>query len=226
MRQLTLFNDLILTSRADPVEASESLEELCRRGAVIGTDEAGRGALAGPVVAAAVYLTREQEKILLNRKLRDSKRLTPKGREKLFALMNEIGVLWRASMGNIARIERDNILQASLWAMSQSVKKLAVKLNTSPACIIVDGTERIPDINFSQWPLIKADDLIPVVSAASIVAKVIRDRLMARLDSKFPGYNLAKNKGYPTREHRERVKLIGLSDIHRESFCRKLLSGR
>ena len=221
-----MFNDLILTSRADPFEAAELFNELSQRGEIIGTDEAGRGALAGPVVAAAVYLTHEQEEILTAHKLRDSKRLTPKGREKLFAEMNKIGVLWRASMGSISRIERDNILQASLWAMAQSVKKLTAKLNIFPACIIVDGTERIPDINFSQWPLIKADDLTPVVSAASIVAKVIRDRLMAILDSKFPGYKLAKNKGYPTKEHRELVKLIGLSDIHRESFCRKLLNER
>ena len=223
MRQLILFDDLILSSRSEPDEAIEQLTKLSERGAVIGTDEAGRGALAGPVVAAAVYLTSEQEKILTRYKLRDSKRLTPKSREKLFSVMNEIGVFWRASMGSVSRIERDNILQASLWAMGQSVNKLVKKFHVSPACIIVDGTERIPHLNFLQWSLIRADDLIPVVSAASIVAKVIRDRLMIILDSKFPAYNFAKNKGYPTQEHRERIKLIGLSSVHRKSFCRKLI---
>ena len=224
MRQLILFkNDLILSSRSEPDEAIEQLNNLSERGAVIGTDEAGRGALAGPVVAAAVYLTPEQEKILTRYKLRDSKRLTPKGRENLFSVMNEIGVYWRASMGSITRIERDNILQASLWAMGQSVKKLAKNFHICPVCVIVDGTERIPDLNFQQWNLIRADNLIPVVSAASIVAKVIRDRLMIRLDSKFPAYKFAKNKGYPTQAHRNIIKLIGLSSIHRESFCRKLL---
>ena len=225
MRQLILFDDLILSSRSEPDEAIEQLTKLSERGAIIGTDEAGRGALAGPVVAAAVYLTSEQEKILTRYKLRDSKRLTPKSREKLFSVMNEIGVFWRASMGSVSRIERDNILQASLWAMGQSVNKLVKMKNfhISPACIIVDGTERIPNLNFLQWSLIRADDLIPVVSAASIVAKVIRDRLMIILDSKFPAYNFAKNKGYPTKEHRERIKLIGPSSVHRKSFCRKLI---
>lgn len=223
MRQLTLFNDLILTPRAEPEEALELLKELRLRGAVIGTDEAGRGALAGPVIAAAVYLTPEQEDALLSLRLRDSKRLTMKRREKLFAAMNDMGVLWRAYSGSIERIERDNILKASLWTMGMSVMKVADKLSSPPVCIIVDGNERIPSIRFSQWTLIAADNLIPVVSAASVVAKVIRDRLMMKLDAMFPGYGLTNNKGYPTKKHMEAVKTQGMSSIHRESFCRKIL---
>lgn len=218
-----MFSDLILTPRATPEEAHELLSRLMKRGPIIGTDEAGRGALAGPVVAAAVYLTSDQEKELLRLKLRDSKQITPIGREKLFEAIKDLGVLWRAYSGSVERIDRDNILRASLWTMGQCVSKLAEKLEREPECIIVDGTERISGVKFPQWTLIQADNLIPVVSAASIVAKVIRDRLMTKLDAKYPGYNLAKNKGYPTKLHMEAVRVKGMSEIHRETFCRKIL---
>ena len=223
---MTLFSDLILSQRANIDEAREMLEDLKSQGIIIGTDEAGRGALAGPVVAAAVYLTQEQEDELLTHKLRDSKRLTPASREKIFAFMNEIGVKWSAYPAGIDVIESQNILRASLFAMNQSICKLIKKMAKSPKCIIVDGNTRIPDLPFSQWTLIKADDLIPVVSAASIIAKVIRDRLMKNLDEKYPVYNFRKNKGYPTQKHIEMIKLYGICDIHRESFCRKFLLNR
>lgn len=223
MRQITLFNDLILTARADVEEAHELFLRLQERGTVIGTDEAGRGALAGPVVAAAVCLTSEQEDELARIGLRDSKRLAPGKREKIFKAMNELGVLWRAYHADIPRIEHDNILQASLWAMGRCVSNLAGQLDDKPACVIVDGTERIPGLDFPQWPLIQADNLVLVVSAASVIAKVIRDRLMKRLDAIYPGYGLGQNKGYPTRSHIEKVIMSGMSDIHRPSFCRKIL---
>lgn len=218
-----MFNDLILTSRTDPDEARELLQRLDKRGIVIGTDEAGRGALAGPVVAAAVYLTHEQEKDLLTMKLRDSKRITPTGREKLFAEMNKMGVLWRAYSGSVERIERDNVLRASLWTMKKCVLRLSRYLPCEPACVIVDGTEKIPELKISQWPLVRADNIIPVVSAASVIAKVIRDRLMKNFDAEYPGYNLAKNKGYPTKFHMDAVRVKGMSEIHRYSFCKKFL---
>ena len=221
-----MFGDLIPTPRANIDEARELLESLKAEGIVIGTDEAGRGALAGPVIAAAVYLTQEQEEKLLANKLRDSKKLTQKSREKIFTLMNELGVLWSASHGSIDLIESRNILRTSLYAMAQSVNKLVNKLALDPVCVIVDGNARIPEINFPQWTLIRADNLVPVVSAASIVAKVIRDRLMHNLDSKYPGYDLTKNKGYPTKMHIERIKSHGICDIHRESFCRKFLQAK
>ena len=221
-----MFNDLILTPRAEPEEANELFRELTKRGPVIGTDEAGRGSLAGPVVAAAVYLTPEQEEKLLSLKLRDSKRITPAVRERLFEAMKELGVLWRAYSGSVERIDRDNVLRASLWAMEQCVNKAASKLEREPACVIVDGTERIPGLKFPQWTLIKADNLIPVVSAASIVAKVIRDRLMIKLDAKYPGYNFVQNKGYPTKFHMEAVREKGMSEIHRRTFCRKILQSQ
>ena len=217
-------SDLILTPRVEShEEAYELMHRLRERGIIIGTDEAGRGALAGPVVAAAVYVTPEQERELLSMNLRDSKLMTHLNREKLFMAMKDMRVMWRAYSGDIARIERDNILQASLWAMKMSVERLSCALKNTPSCVIVDGNERIPDLNFPQWVLIQADKFIPSVSAASVIAKVIRDRYMMKLDAKYPGYNFIKNKGYPTREHIEYIRRNGITEIHRESFCRKFL---
>ena len=132
-------------------------------------------------------------------------------------------MLWRAQAGSVARIERDNILQAALWAMRQSVLRLLKLLPSEPVCIAVDGPARIPELDLPQWTLVAGDTLLPVVSAASVVAKVLRDRLMTSLDVLYPGYGLAKNKGYPTEAHREAVRRLGHSPIHRVSFCRKLL---
>ena len=218
-----MFNDLILTPRADQKEVKIMLKQLCKRGAVIGTDEAGRGALAGPVIGASVYLTPAQEKKLVAMKLRDSKKMTPKTREKLFEAMQEMGVLWEIHSGTIQRIERDNILQASLWSMGMSAKKIAQKLDKPLACVIVDGTERIPKLDYPQWTLIMADNLVPAVSAASVVAKVLRDRLMVELSPKYPEYNFAQNKGYPTAEHMDTVARIGMSKVHRPYFCKKIV---
>ena len=223
MRQLTLFDDLILTPRADQKEVNAMLRKLRKRGAVIGTDEAGRGALAGPVLGASVYLTPEQEERLTALKLRDSKKISPKIREKLFDAMQEMGVLWEVHSGTVQRIERDNILQASLWAMGMSAKSIAKKLDKPLACVIVDGTERIPKLNFPQWTLIMADNLVPAVSAASVVAKVLRDRLMVELSPKYPEYNFAQNKGYPTPEHMDTVARIGMCEVHRPYFCKKII---
>ena len=223
MEQLTLFNDLILPSKCSPDEAHEKLQKLKSLGYVIGTDEAGRGCLAGPVVAAAVILNEEQEEELLKIKLRDSKLISPNSREKIFSKIQEMGVLWRVSQGSPDLIDKQNILRASLITMSDCVKKLTRKINKSPACIVVDGNQKIPEINFDQWILIKADKLIPVVSAASIVAKVLRDRLMKIYAEKYPVYDFAKNKGYPTKFHVDAVKKFGITEIHRKSFCKKFL---
>ncbi len=189
-------------------------------GAIIGTDEAGRGPLAGPVVGAAVFLTSDQEAELLALGLKDSKKMCPTKRERIFAAMVELGVKWRVQAAGVGCIARNNILRASLWAMAQSVMKLKVE----PACVIVDGTFCLPDIPFDQWALVKADVFVPSVSAASVVAKVTRDRAMTALDRLYPEYGFARHKGYPTAEHREAVRRYGLSPAHRVLFCRKLLS--
>ena len=219
-----MFEDIILPPRAESrEEAEELLKRLREQGIIIGTDEAGRGALAGPVIAAAVYLTPEQERELLSMKLRDSKLMTPSKRELLFSVMNDMRVKWRAYSGSVERIERDNVLKASLWTMKMCVENLVRILDSEPAYVIVDGNESIPDMKYPQWALIRADDLIPSVSAASVIAKVIRDRLMKNLDAKYPGYNFTQNKGYPTYKHIETIKSIGITEIHRKSFCRKIL---
>lgn len=191
---------------------------------VIGADEAGRGPLAGPVVAAAAVLTDEQEQRLLAMGLRDSKKMTAASRERVFAAMNELGVLWRAQAAGPDRIERDNILRASLWAMGRSVEKLRASAGDEPLCVVADGTFTI-ETDLPQCALVKADAKIAAVSAASVAAKVLRDRIMTRLDALFPGYGFASNKGYPTKTHREAVGRLGLSPVHRRLFCRKLTEG-
>ena len=219
-----MFDDIFLSSRCDYEEAFENLCALKKLGPIIGTDEAGRGALAGPVVAAAVYLTEEQEQNLLAMNLRDSKLISPSRREKIFQAMNEMKVLWRAFPGKVELIDKINILQASLYSMRDCVERVAAKLDTPPVCVIADGNQRIPEINYKQWILIKADKLIPVVSAASIVAKVIRDKIMTILSSRYPQYNFAKHKGYGTKFHMQTIKDYGLSEIHRRTFCKGVIS--
>ncbi len=209
--------------RCEHDDALALFRRLKSRGLIIGTDEAGRGSLAGPVVAAAVYLTDEQEESLIAMGLKDSKRVSHNGREKLFAAMNEAGVLWRAYMADNFRVDRDNVLKASLWAMGESVSRVARKLSGKIACV-VDGNERITEIDIPQWVLIRADDLIPCVSAASIVAKVLRDRLMVIYSERYPGYELERNKGYPTERHINALRGIGLSEIHRKTFCRRIMN--
>ena len=218
-----MFDDLILTPRADLDEAKTLLKKLRKKGIVFGTDEAGRGALAGPVLAASVFLTPLQEKKLLDLGLRDSKKITPKKREALFKTMINSGVKWAVASGSIDRIEKDNILVASLWTMGKSARKLAANLCENPVCVIVDGTEKIPELKFPQWTLIQADNLIPAVSAASVIAKVLRDRLMVKLGRKFPLYQFEKNKGYPTQNHMDMVATIGMSPVHRPYFCKKII---
>lgn len=226
MRQLTLFNDLTcqtLPTRSEPADALEFLRELKHRGTVIGTDEAGRGALAGPVVAAAVVLTSEQEAELLGLGLKDSKRLSPNKREKIFSAMKSLGVLWRTSMGSPEMVDTENVLKTSLSMMEASVLRVLKKVDGEVSCVIVDGTYTVPGLELNQWALVRADDIIPCVSAASIAAKVIRDRLMMKLSAKYPEYEFENNKGYPTVKHVEKLKQFGMSEIHRRTFCRKFL---
>ena len=143
-------DDLILPPKCEKDEAITFLEQLKKRGTIIGTDEAGRGALAGPVVAAAAYLTQEQENALMAMGLKDSKRVSPNGRERLFSAMKDLGVIWRAYMADTKRVDRDNVLNASLWAMGGAVSK-AARYTGKAECVIVDGNERIPGLEFPQW---------------------------------------------------------------------------
>lgn len=186
-----------------------------RRGFVIaGTDEAGRGPLAGPVIAAAAILTVEQRDCLLKNGLTDSKKLTEKKRENLFELMNEIGVLWHAQAASPGRIDRMNILRASLWCMLRSVEKLYIR----PDIVLVDGSQRVPSLLTPQKCVVKGDAKVPAIAAASIAAKVLRDRVMIVLDAKYPQYGFAAHKGYPSEYHRAALREHGPCPIHRMSF--------
>ena len=179
-----------------------------------GTDDAGRGPLAGPVVAAAVILTAEQRKYLLSKGLKDSKKLSPPKRETLFEMICESGVMWRAQAASPARIDRINILRASLWCMKRSVERL----KTEPDIVLVDGSTLIPDLSIYQRCVIGGDDIVPSIAAASIIAKVLRDRVMQTLDRLYPEYGFCSHKGYPSAEHRRILLEIGPSPIHRISF--------
>jgi len=181
---------------------------------IAGVDEAGRGPLAGPVVAAAAILTDEQKHVLLEMGLTDSKKLTPARREKIMARMISLGVVWKAQAASPARIDRMNILQASLWAMKRSVLNLSGDFEK----VIVDGTFTLPGYPFLQEALPKADLNIPEVAAASIFAKVLRDRAMCALDRIYPRYGFARHKGYPTKVHIEALREYGPSPVHRRTF--------
>lgn len=180
-----------------------------------GVDEAGRGAFAGPVMTAAVLLSGDQPARLVELGLRDSKKMTPRSRERVFSAMAAMGVCWSAQAATAARIDGTNILKATLWAMKKSVEKL-------PQClldgVLVDGNQEIPGLSLSQQALPGGDDLCPQISAASVVAKVLRDRIMVAMDSLYPGYGFASHKGYGTSAHREAMEKLGLSPIHRKSF--------
>ncbi|MBP5211331.1 MAG: ribonuclease HII [Pyramidobacter sp.] len=179
-----------------------------------GVDEAGRGPLAGPVVAAAVVLTQTQKEQLRLLGLRDSKKMRPLRREKAFAKMIELGVIWRAQAASRERIDRDNILRATLWAMRRAVKRLPLR----PDGVIVDGNQEIPCLDCYQQAVIGGDDLYAEISAASVVAKVLRDRVMTVYESVYPGYGFAKHKGYGTAAHRQAIAALGPTPIHRRSF--------
>jgi ribonuclease HII len=148
--------------------------------------------------------------------------MTPRKREDVFRAMCEMGVVWRAQAASVGTIARLNVLRASLWAMEKSV----LKLPSPVGLVVVDGPHTLPGLARQQIALVAADDLVPAVSAASVAAKVLRDRVMVVLDRLYPQYGFAKHKGYPTREHRDAVRAFGLSPVHRPEFCRKLLNNR
>lgn len=185
-----------------------------RRVLVAGVDEAGRGPIAGPLMTAAALLTPLQVKTLLAEGLGDSKKLTPGKREKIFARMKELGVVWRAQGASHKRIDATNILAATLWAMRRAV----MALPEQPDVVVVDGLIPIPELPRKQMTMPRADSRVPAVMAASVVAKVLRDRIMTDFGKLYPEYEFAKHKGYPTARHRALVDMLGPSPIHRLSF--------
>ena len=183
---------------------------------VAGADEAGRGPIAGPVVAAVAVLTPPQFRVLLSEGLNDSKKLSASRRERIFARMAELGVVWSAQAATNVRIDNTDILAATLWAMGRAVRRIGLSFDL----VVVDGNSYIPDIPRSlQRAIPKADARVPSVMAASVIAKVLRDRAMLALHRLFPEYGFDKHKGYPTAFHRRMVDMLGPSRVHRLSFA-------
>jgi ribonuclease HII len=181
---------------------------------IAGVDEVGRGCLFGPVVAAAVILAPATTEVLLNAGVKDSKQLRGPTREILYEIIKTHAVDCRIGMASVQEIDRINILQASLLAMRRAISRLSV----TPDLCLIDGNRSIPNFAIAQQTIIKGDQTEVAISAASIIAKVWRDRLLLRLDRRYPGYHLASNKGYGSRVHLEALQTLGPSCQHRLSF--------
>jgi len=177
---------------------------------IAGVDEAGRGPLAGPVVTAAVIL----DPLRPVDGVADSKCLTARRREQLAEVIREDALAWALGRAEAAEIDTLNILQATLLAMRRAVAALA----RSPSLVLVDGN-RCPEFGCPAVALVGGDRRVAAISAASILAKVARDREMEMLDTRFPGYGLARHKGYPTAAHRAALIRLGPSPVHRRSFA-------
>lgn len=197
-----------MTSSSPNFDAERRLAQKFGGQTIAGVDEAGRGPWAGPVVAAAVILDPSNFPAGLN----DSKKLSETSRERLF---DEIFGSARVGVGisTVADIDRDNILQATMAAMSKAVGELSV----APEAVLIDGN-RCPSLPCPGESLVNGDALSLSIAAASIVAKVTRDRHMRELDEAFPDYGWARNKGYGTAEHRRAIQQFGVTEHHRRSF--------
>ncbi len=175
-----------------------------------GTDEAGRGCLAGPVTAAAIILPEDFKLDLLN----DSKLISEKTREKLKKIIEEKSISFAVTHLEPKIIDEINILNASIKAMQESI----VKLNPTPLYIIVDGNRFKPIKNIPYSTIIKGDSKYMSIAAASVLAKTYRDQYMDKIHEEFPMYNWKQNKGYPTKEHREAIRKYGITKYHRMTF--------
>lgn len=207
----------------EPLQFRDFEEQNYARGFrfIAGTDEAGRGPLAGPVVAAAVVLPRG----FSHSEIKDSKLLSAAQREKLAPLIKQEAICWGLGVVEVDEIDRINILQASLLAMVKALKALASK----PDCILIDGNQPIPRPLFRvgrftgakslfQKTIVKGDQLCISIAAASILAKVARDAMMVKLDKQYPEYGFASHKGYSCAAHFEALRRHGPSPVHRQSF--------
>ena len=182
---------------------------------ICGIDEAGRGPLAGPVFAAAVILDLNKEIEGLN----DSKKLTEQKRERLFGLITENSLAYSIAHATVEEIEEYNILQATMLAMRRAVEQLPIK----PDIILVDGNRVPSSLPVPAYSVVKGDSLSASIAAASILAKVSRDRYMREMDLKYPCYQFSKHKGYGTALHIQLIRQYGCSSIHRRSFLTKII---
>lgn len=183
---------------------------------ICGCDEAGRGPLAGPVFAAAVILPKDCHIDGLG----DSKKLSERKRDELFDIIRERAVDYAIERADVAEIEAINILNASMLAMRRAIEAL----RTKPDLALIDGNI-VRNIPVNAIAVVKGDGKIPSIAAASILAKVSRDRYCVEMDRIYPGYDFAKHKGYPTKEHKEAILKYGPCPAHRMSFLRKTLYG-
>jgi len=186
--------------------------------AIAGVDEVGRGALFGPVVAAAVMLPTEALTYLINAGVTDSKQLSSNQRQQLAHQIRAVALDCQVGIATVIEIDQLNILQASLLAMQRAI----LKLSTPPQLCLIDGNQKIPTLTIPQQTLVKGDQHSIAIAAASIIAKVWRDTLIARLAPLYPAYDLVANKGYGTVRHRQAIATYGTSPLHRRSFspCR------
>lgn len=183
-------------------------------GLVAGVDEVGRGALFGPVVAAAVILPPCALSELMAANIKDSKKLSGVRRTQLAQLISALAIDWKIGFASTAEIDQMNILQATLLAMKRAVHKLKVQ----PAICLVDGNQLVKDLLVPQQTIVKGDERSLNIAAASIMAKVWRDELVLRLATKYPMYDLACNKGYGSPKHLLALQEYGPSPLHRKSF--------
>lgn len=180
---------------------------------ICGVDEAGRGPLAGPVFAAAVILPDGMEDIGIN----DSKKLSEKKRDALFEIIKEKAISYSIASADEKEIDELNILNATFLAMKRAVEGLTLK----PDMALVDGNRK-PGTGISEMTLVKGDSKSISIAAASILAKVSRDRYLQQLDEQYPEYQFSRHKGYPTKLHYEMIKEHGISPVHRLSFLKNL----
>ena len=185
-------------------------------GAVCGIDEAGRGPLAGPVFAAAVVLPERAAIEGLN----DSKKLSPKKREALYDVIVHTALAWGVGFATEREIDEINILRATFLAMRRAFDGLGIR----PDCALVDG-DRMPALGVDTRLIVRGDSLSASIAAASILAKVSRDRVMREIDGIYPGYGFARHKGYGTALHIERLRALGPCPVHRKTFLKKILGG-
>jgi len=198
-------------------------KKLWRKGykRVVGLDEAGRGPLAGPVVAAVVMIKNNRQEISkksITLGVRDSKKITPKKREELYKILTSHSQIeWATGRASEKVVDRINVLEATKLAMKRAVKNLERKIKKQADFLILDGRIKL-DLDISQKSIIKADNRVFSCAAASIIAKVRRDRLMKRHDKKYPQYGFISHKGYGTKKHMAALSGLGPCKIHRKSF--------
>lgn len=181
---------------------------------ICGVDEAGRGPLCGPVVAAAVILPKHGCIEGVN----DSKKISEKKREKLYDDIMNVAIAVGIGISDVDVIEKVNILNATKIAMKKAIESLSIK----PDYILIDGNQKI-DIDILQETVVSGDAKSESIASASIIAKVTRDRMLRKFDEMYPEYGFAKHKGYGTKAHIEAIKKYGLTPIHRKSFCTKFI---